>query len=718
MTNSNRHNERHIPAGSRMEKTSNPIQHAISVIRHEGFVTFFALLTKKTYYQIKLIVVNQRLKRSLPAGAKVIKLEDIYQNPPVLLHQSPVDIIIYIHSSTAEFKECVDSVLKHTSQPFTIMLVDDASDTDTHRYLADLARLNGFVLLHNDQMMGYSHALSQALERCSGEYALFLKYNVIVTPGWLDGLMACIQSDAKFGLTGPLSNRSVTLTSSKDVPINNQADPVIDNPSPAQTGELITAYSRRIYPGMQQLDDACLLVRRQVIDTLGNHEKDFYLQAHSAGWQLALADNAYIFQLQPDQALQDGSLNLAQPVITVPASEAPQSVAPESDSCNRHDRILEGIYAHNRHILERETLIQRGRERFNHERLLFILPVKAAGGGSNSVFLAAQAMRKMGVEAEIMNLEIYRRSFEKSYPNLDVPLIFGEIADIPTLAARYDAVVATANDTVSWIAPVLDELPDIAIGYYIQDYEPYFYRTDSEGYRIAAASYTVIPDQARCVITQWISDQVWQHHRLSCHIVGGHIDTDLFRPRPCPDSLSSGRPIRIAAMIRPSSERRSPRMTMDILRHASKMYSAKLEFLLFGCDFFDPGFALLPMDFPWRLAGELRPAQIANLLNQSDIFVDYSVFQGLGATALESMSCGLATIVPSHGGTSAFAKHEENCLVVDTQDQNACFSALQRLIEDDGLRHKLQMNAISTGVKFFPELPAYNILKALFPQDS
>jgi glycosyltransferase involved in cell wall biosynthesis len=251
-------------------------------------------------------------------------------------------------------------------------------------------------------------------------------------------------------------------------------------------------------------------------------------------------------------------------------------------------------------------------------------------------------------------------------------------------------------------------------GYYIQDYEPLFYPPDSEDFYEASSSYTLIPNLVRCVTTRWIHDQIEQLHGVTSQIIGAHMDTDLFRPRQRTGLSWPERPLRIVAMIRPISERRSPRLTMEILQQASKMYGSRLEFILFGCQPDDPGFAPLPQDFPWNLAGELRPTQIANLLNDADIFVDFSVYQALGLTALESMSCGLATIVPIHGGTGTFAKHEDNCLVVDTHDPAACFSALQRLIEDDVLRQKLQASAISTAVKFYPEVPAFNLLNAIF----
>jgi len=398
-----------------------------------------------------------------------------------------------------------------------------------------------------------------------------------------------------------------------------------------------------------------------------------------------------------------------------PTSQAYPEANRDGDAFSHADKVQEGAYWYARMASERVELITEGQARFNGRRVLFVLPVLGAGGGSNSVFLAAQAMRKMGVDAQIMNLEANRKSFMKSYPNVGVPVFFGTIQDIPSTAIQYDAVVATSNITVAWIAPALALRSDLVMGYYIQDYEAYFYPPESEGYRHAAESYTLLPNQVRCVTTQWIADQIRHHHEIDCHLVGGHIDTDLFRPRPLASLSASSQPIRIAAMIRPVSRRRSPGMTMEILQQVSRRYGSKLEFVLFGCEPYDPDFAPLPKNFPWKLAGELRPAQIANLLNESDIFVDYSVFQALGLTALEAMACGVATIVPSNGGTCTFARNAENCLVVDTSDPSASSAGLRRLIEDDTLRQEIQRNAIPTGVRFYPELPAVNILKALFP---
>ena len=71
------------------------------------------------------------------------------------------------------------------------------------------------------------------------------------------------------------------------------------------------------------------------------------------------------------------------------------------------------------------------------------------GGGGNIVMIEAKAMEKMGLEVAIFNLKGHWSLFEESYPNLDIPVIYGEIEDLPRIAARYDAaIVRFPSDSV------------------------------------------------------------------------------------------------------------------------------------------------------------------------------------------------------------------------------------------------------------------------------
>ena len=210
MTTSNNHRERSIPSDNQVEIARNPIRRALDIIHNEGIFTFVGLIIKKIYWELIRFGYILRFKGTMPRGAKVITLEDIRINPPASAHQSPVDIIIYVHNSTSGIKECVESVQQCTLLPYQITLVDDGSDEETRQYLAGLS--DSFPIVRQDKKLGYPQALSQGLQMSVTEFAVLLNSNIRVTPGWLDGMLACMQSNPEIGLVGPLTNRSIDLS--------------------------------------------------------------------------------------------------------------------------------------------------------------------------------------------------------------------------------------------------------------------------------------------------------------------------------------------------------------------------------------------------------------------------------------------------------------------------------------------------------------------------
>jgi glycosyltransferase involved in cell wall biosynthesis len=146
---------------------------------------------------------------------------------------------------------------------------------------------------------------------------------------------------------------------------------------------------------------------------------------------------------------------------------------------------------------------------------------------------------------------------------------------------------------------------------------------------------------------------------------------------------------------------------------ASRKYGNEIEILIFGVPLDDLYQADLPIDFPWKLGGVFNPSQVAHLMNDSDIFVDFSSHQAMGLTALEAMASGMAVIVPSIGGSVSFAQHKINSLVVETSVKEACWEVLQLAIEDNELRENIRTQGLIDACDYFPERPAYKILDAL-----
>jgi glycosyltransferase involved in cell wall biosynthesis len=378
--------------------------------------------------------------------------------------------------------------------------------------------------------------------------------------------------------------------------------------------------------------------------------------------------------------------------------------------------VLLGIRERARLLEERDRILRGGRDRFAGRRVLVVLPIAAAGGGANIAMFEMRAMRAMGAEIALFNLTAHRQPFEEAFPALDLPVIYGEPQDLVALAAGWDAVVATAYSSVEWLALAArgPHGEGTVFGYFIQDLEAYFYPPGSERFHAALRSYTMMPSLRCFTMTPWNSEELQRLLGVASTPVLPGYDAALFRPRPRLDPPWPARPLRIAAMVRPATPFRSPRLTMQVLGEIARRHGPKVEIQIFGVEPQDAGYADLPRDFPFKLAGRLGPRQMPCLVNAIDIFVDFSTWQAMGMTAMEAMSTGCAVVVTRNGGPGIFARHEENCLLVDPHNGADCLAAVDRLVTDDTLRRRLGEQGIRDICRFYPERAAFNMLNALF----
>jgi glycosyltransferase involved in cell wall biosynthesis len=112
----------------------------------------------------------------------------------------------------------------------------------------------------------------------------------------------------------------------------------------------------------------------------------------------------------------------------------------------------------------------------------------------------------------------------------------------------------------------------------------------------------------------------------------------------------------------------------------------------------------------------VRP-ELASLMNEIDVFADFSSFQAMGLAALEAMASGAAVIVPKNGGATSFARHDVNSLVIDTSTAASCRAALERLHGDRGLLGRLAERATEDACAHHAEGAAHRVLAALFPSN-
>lgn len=657
-----------------------------------------------------------------------------------------IDIIVCVHNALEDVQRCLESVQAHSCVPFQLIIVDDGSGLATRDYLRAYAGQYSATLLRNEQAGGYTLAANQGLRKSQAAAVILLNSDTIVTPRWLEELQQCADSDAKIGMVGPLSNTA----SWQSVPeIEHRGDwasnPLPDDLGVVQFGQMIQRFSARVYPRLAFLNGFCLYIKRALIDELGyfdednfargyGEENDYCLRAGKAGWQLAVCDSVYIYHAQSKSYSHERRKQLADHAGQVLSQKHGQALIDAGVQHCRHSRLMQGIRRRAMVSLLRAQQIQQGQFFWRDKKVLFVLPVREAGGGGHVVLTEALAMQRMGVDVRILNLACHREVFEACHPHNPIPIEYIEHPhEITDVAEDYDAVIATANHSVEWLAALHHVAKPPRLGYYIQDFEPWFYVENitqrvqfwrwawlrrrlaswyyrkHEGFRHAWLSY--FQPLIRFSKTEWNRQEVSYQTGLACDAIGVSFDTDRFLARH--EYLDNDN-VHIVAMVRPSSPRRAPSQTMRVLKRLKQQYPDGVRISIFGCEAQDPLYQTMPRDFDFSHLGLLNTTQIAELFNQADIFVDFSHFQAMGLTAMEAMASGLAVILPATGGTGEFARHEHNAWVVDSFNENACYQALEILFKDKALRHQLAAQAAWDLAGHYPEKAAFRLLNTLF----
>lgn len=245
-----------------------------------------------------IIDKNIKLTETLLAKASPQKKENL------------VDIIVPIYNALSDVKLCLESLQKHTDGfAVNIIIVNDGSDQETTQYLRKVYSENrNFTLIEHVQNHGYTKAINSGLAKSTADYVVTQNSDTIVTSEWLKRLINCIESAPNIGIAGPLSNAA----SWQNVPLLKDDDGSFSvNQLPNginidEMAEIVKKSSNHLYPRTPFLNGFCFMIKREVIDKIGNldelnfpvgygEENDYCIRAADAGYEMVIADDVYIY---------------------------------------------------------------------------------------------------------------------------------------------------------------------------------------------------------------------------------------------------------------------------------------------------------------------------------------------------------------------------------------------------------------------------------------
>jgi O-antigen biosynthesis protein len=139
--------------------------------------------------------------RFKPTRAPMFRLEDAMAPLEFVRSETPrVSIVIPVYGKPLLTFTCLKSVQAHTpAGSYEVIVVDDASPDAV---ADELKCVTGVQFVRNPANLGFIGTSNRGAELARGDIVVFLNNDTIVTPGWLDALLAVFDDHPDAGLVG------------------------------------------------------------------------------------------------------------------------------------------------------------------------------------------------------------------------------------------------------------------------------------------------------------------------------------------------------------------------------------------------------------------------------------------------------------------------------------------------------------------------------------
>jgi glycosyltransferase involved in cell wall biosynthesis len=187
----------------------------------------------------------------------------------------------------------------HTSPGCELVLLPDSPDPATRAALAEFADI---PQSGTDTPLGPAACLNRLAREIKADTLVLLESGMIVSPGWLDKLLAALEADPRHGLGSPSTNRAWNRLAA----FPNANGDAASITRTADAAEARYGQSWQSLAPLWDIGDFCLTVKRSVIDAISPAdegyglgpcwEMDYAVRAVRAGFIAVWAQSAYAFR--------------------------------------------------------------------------------------------------------------------------------------------------------------------------------------------------------------------------------------------------------------------------------------------------------------------------------------------------------------------------------------------------------------------------------------
>jgi GT2 family glycosyltransferase/Flp pilus assembly protein TadD len=260
----------------------------------------------------KLLYVARR-----PEKAKV-REEIMEQKTPIIQQKQRVkdlvSFVILISDRQEYIRKCLQSIKKYTPEPHEIIFVPIEVLHASVKWLRKRIRENkNYKLIENNPILppfnsplskggyrgvvSYAPACNQGLAESSGEYVVILHEDVVVTDGWLSGMLECLNGASDIGIVGPMTVNVEGPQGTTKTEYNSLV--YLD-----QFAKTFRERNRYRYVKVKNLKGFCILFRHELVEKIGSLDErfdaynfiydDYCLRAEIEGYRNLIAADIFI----------------------------------------------------------------------------------------------------------------------------------------------------------------------------------------------------------------------------------------------------------------------------------------------------------------------------------------------------------------------------------------------------------------------------------------
>ena len=210
-------------------------------------------------------------------------------------------VIIPVHNALSDLRACLKSLQSSMPAEAEVLLIDDASDdVDVKPFLRQwLGQVGPTWRVEFESVnQGFVATVNRGMSMTEGDIVL-LNSDTLLTPGWLQGIQRCLDSDKQIATATPWSNNGEIVS----LPHFCQANPV--PPDVDAIAEIISQNQSPVYPDIPTAVGFCMGVSRFAIENMGffdhdlfglgyGEENDFSMRASENGMRNVLCDDVFV----------------------------------------------------------------------------------------------------------------------------------------------------------------------------------------------------------------------------------------------------------------------------------------------------------------------------------------------------------------------------------------------------------------------------------------